>query len=397
MVDLEQTFRRLQQMPMKPPRVLLFCHDATGLGHLRRISRIASFLQGECSCLVVTGMEQAHWMVSKPCELIKLPNWDTLIKERAAKRQVSLWMDVSTHEACRLKEDLLRSVAAAYRPDCVLVDYLPFGLRGELRDLLETTPARKYLIHRGIADLADRDVLYGEASRQIARVYDRIVVTADRRLVQVETEYGFVEAAAAKTMYVGFVDPHAVTADRHSVMNERSRPPLVVCSCGGGLGGEEVFAACVAAAEQLRWVEFHIVLGPYGTMRTPLVHCPSNCHIHNICENLDLLHRRASLVITHGGYNSVTEAISGGARILVCHIQGGDQDERITFEKRLSSVYPIRAVADLARLPQEIEVEISAALGSGTIRFPWDFGGLPGIRNVLKYDLAINECRAVRA
>src|SRR4051794_19812048 len=113
---------------MKQPRILLFCHDTTGLGHLRRISRIAGYLQGSFACLIATGMEQACWMTPRGCEFIKLPSWDSISAARAARRNQPLWMRTTAEEACTLKSDLLRAVSIAYRPDVVLVDYLPFGL-----------------------------------------------------------------------------------------------------------------------------------------------------------------------------------------------------------------------------------------------------------------------------
>ena len=54
-------------------RVLLSCHDGTGLGHLRRISRLAGVLQGQFSTLVLCGMREAAWIVPQECGFIRLP------------------------------------------------------------------------------------------------------------------------------------------------------------------------------------------------------------------------------------------------------------------------------------------------------------------------------------
>ena len=61
---------------MARPRVLLFCHDGTGLGHLRRISRLAGALTEQFSTLVLSGVREASWIVPADCGLVMLPNWD---------------------------------------------------------------------------------------------------------------------------------------------------------------------------------------------------------------------------------------------------------------------------------------------------------------------------------
>jgi len=59
---------------MERKRILLFVFDGTGLGHLRRMSRIAERLQREFVVLVVTGMREAAWLVPASCEVMILPN-----------------------------------------------------------------------------------------------------------------------------------------------------------------------------------------------------------------------------------------------------------------------------------------------------------------------------------
>jgi len=376
---------------MKQRRVLLFCHDATGLGHLKRITRIAKMLQGPFACLIVTGMEQASWVVPQECEVVKLPNWDGMIRARAERHNRPLWLTSGPSDAYELKSQMLLSVGLAFRPDAVLVDYLPFGLRDELRLLFQHVSGRRYLIHRGLVDLADRDVLFGAATADIAAAYDRIVVTADRRIVDVASEYGFVPEARAKTQYVGYVNPADLPLSRPDCP-ERMTRPLVVCACGGGFGGEQVFTACIDEARRLPEYYFHVVLGSHGSLPSYISNdVPPNCELHQVCPQLELLHRTASVVITHGGYNSVTEAMSGGARVLVRHIQGDDNDERINFERRLASYYPIRALTTLTDLHDQIAAEMALAASGRPEPCPLDFNGLVNLRRVLCEDLRVRN------
>ena len=377
---------------MTQHRVILFCHDATGLGHLRRISRIASFLQGPFACLVITGMAEVQWMVQPPCEFIKIPNWDCLSKVRALRKGRSAWLNIPIEQSLNFRAELISAIGRAFQPSAVLVDYLPYGLRDELRPFLTSHSARKYLIHRGIVDFADRSVLHGIASEDFGSIYDRIVVMADKRIIDVASEYQFEDEAKYKTVYVGYVNPAQLPSSSNEELPADKDTPIVVCACGGGLGGEAVFLACIRAATELKSYLFHVILGPHGTLPpASTTAIPDNCRVYQICEDLHLLHKSASLVITHGGYNSVTEAISGGARILVWHIQGGDQDERLTFESRLSSLYPIMSVSPDDDFVKIVRSEVELALSSDRPDIPLDFNGLSGIKSLLEMDLGIFE------
>ena len=375
-------------------RVLLFCHDSKGgLGHLQRICRIAAKLQseGDFACLIVTGMKDAHWLVPNACELVKLPSWNGLSAARSRHHAVPQWLRLSRERAAEFRAGLLQAVGGAFKPDAILVDYLPLGLAAELRPLLEATAARKYLIHRGIADRADRDVLWGEATRIIAGLYDRILVTADDRVADVAQESGFVAAAASKVCYLGYLRPDAGPAGR----TRRVGKPLIICSCGSGLHGAPVFTACLRAARALPEYEFRIVLGPHGALEPQVAAAgiPPNCRVRRVHRNLAAWHRSATVVLTHGGYNSTLEAISGGARILISHVQGGELDERLRFEQRLSPYYPVRAVPSLEHLSDELRIEVGRAEAEGRPRFGLDFDGFEAIARLLRADLSARRER----
>lgn len=368
------------------PKALLFCHDASGLGHLRRMSRVAAALRVEFACAIITGIEEGHWMIQDPCQLFKIPNWDRLTESRAKQNGREMWLNLGTADAALFKSRLISAVGTAFGPDAILVDYLPFGLHDELRDFLTTTTAIKYLIHRGVIDTADRIVLAGDATKSLGRVYDRILVMADERLIDVGQEYNFAPEARVKTTYAGFVDPFD---DVSLPAGLTSNPRLVVCACGGGRNGSLVFDACIDAARHLPECEFHVVLGPYGTANVRPCSVPSNCKVREVCD-LQELHQQACVVITHGGYNSIMEAIGGGARILVCHIQGGDNDERIVFERRMSAAYPIRSIS-IPDLWKEIRREILDAQHLPRPSFLWRMDGLSTIRRLLKNDLGFGR------
>jgi predicted glycosyltransferase len=196
-------------------------------------------------------------------------------------------------------------------------------------------------------------------------------------------EYDFVEPAIEKVVYAGYIRPPTSGADPAAI---RGRP-RIVCSCGGGVGGEQMLSACAQAAAILPEFDFQLVLGPHGALRPGLeAALTDNCTLTRIHTDLTALHQSACVVVTHGGYNSVMESVSGGARILVFHIQGDTRDERIHFEQRLADHYPIRSVPNLNCVAQEIGVEVDRALRWGKAPFDLDFNGLVRIAELLQAD-----------
>jgi predicted glycosyltransferase len=359
------------------------------LGHLRRISRIAAALGRDFANLIVTGIPDAQWLIPAGCELLKLPNWDNISAERSQCHGRHSWLGLSHEDAASFRRQLIRSAGEAFKPHAILVDYLPFGMGDELRPLLGGTTARKYLIHRGISEHG-QSFLGGAATRAIADSYNRIIVTADPRISDVAKEYEFVEAAARKIVYAGYIRPDACARDDGHGTGLHSGRPLIVCSCGSGHRGEQLLSACVRAAQVLGDYDFEVVLGPHGSLQPGSNSSVTrNCRLTRVHHNLTAMHQAATVVITHGGYNSVLEAVSGGARILVFHLQEGPRDERVCFERRLGPHYPIRPVVTLEHLVDDIKAEVERALAGGKVAFDLNFDGLASVVNIIREDLGM--------
>ena len=92
-------------------------------------------------------------------------------------------------------------------------------------------------------------------------------------------------------------------------------------------------------------------------------------------------------MVNHGGYNSIMEAMSGGARIIVHHIQGGDDDERILMERRLAPHYPISSLAKIEDLTSRIKEEANLAFYGQRSKFGLEFDGIYRIGELLRCEL----------
>mgnify|MGYP003126620946 FL=1 len=114
------------------PRILFYCHNLFGLGHIRRSTRIAEACASRgARCQIVTG-----------CRRLDALKWDDRLE---LKRLPALEMgpDQQLHEAgypdrtnvmVERAEEICR-VCREFSPDILVVDYLPGGLGGELLPL----------------------------------------------------------------------------------------------------------------------------------------------------------------------------------------------------------------------------------------------------------------------
>jgi predicted glycosyltransferase len=368
-------------------RALLFCHDGTSLGHLRRISRIAETLQPVFCSLIVTGMREAAWIAPTKCEIMMLPNWDSLDPIRSANLKKPVWLHSPPAAATSIRSTLLQNIGSVFDPDIILVDYLPYGQRQELVPLLESTRAMKYLIHRGISDTADHSILAGQSTARIAELYDRVLIAADRRMGDVCGENLFTPDTASISEYVGYVAP-----ERLKYPTPKGPSKTIVCSAGGGKGGERLLTACIQAAALFPDYRFSVVTGPRSALAQRDAGDLSNCRVDSVATLLPAMHATADIVVTTGGYNSILEAAMGGARIVVFPNQTGNSDEQIRFNTRLSQFYPIRLLSCLEELNSVLMHEVALCHSSPRPFLDLDVDGARSILEIA-YDDFHGFCR----
>lgn len=382
-------------------RVLFFVHDGKGLGHLRRVSRIAGALQGPCASLVVTGHRAAAWLVPEECEYVHLPSLDSLFPRKAEAWGRKPFVEMSLKELFAFRTGLFASVTEAFKPDAIVIDHLPLGKSAEWERLLEESPARKYLVLRGVdePEKARKTILGGRAGSLLERKFERVLVTCDPRVFDIREEYTVPPSLAAKVSHVGYVGEPVAGEEIERARRERGLRPgdvWVVCSAGGGQLGEKVAEECLRLSRTLSEpFVFDVIAGPKsrvgeewrvsevlweGRNRRMLEH-----------RELPLLHAAADIVVSAGGYNSIVEAMEGGAALLCAPVQLEPGDEQYVHAERLARLYPLRVVLDLSRLRDEI-LAASRSVQSRERRRGRDLlnlDGLSGIRELIFQDLGI--------
>jgi hypothetical protein len=260
---------------------------------------------------------------------------------------------------------LLEGVTAGLRPDLVVEDTYPDRW---FRGLLALRNVPRALVLRRV----DRPALDDfHASGHLAR-FERIVVPHEAEDFWADGHSGVLRALAARSGRFHFCGPVFELPRPGDLAAVRARygdGPLVVASAGAG-GDHFADAFCdrffAAAAEVARRFAgagrrecFALVLGPYYRGRRP----PEAANLMVVDEEprLPALLHLASVAVLRPGYNTLHEALSGPARVVVVPGESWMEDQE-AHAARLVRRYDGVAAARLDDV-DGLHAEVLAAAG----------------------------------
>jgi len=378
---------------MAQKRVLFFVYDGGGIGHLARLSKIAGHIQGPCASLVVTGHRSASLIVPEHCEFVHLPSLDSLFSSRASYWGRQPFLISTKADVLGLREGLLNAIVEFFKPDAIFLDYLPCGKFQEMRKILEQHRSKKYFVLRGVLDLPEivRAEIFDPMSlRLLEDAYERIFVTCDERIIDLSKEYEMTDAVSQKLTYVGYIiEPVSGErlAEARAMRGLDRHQPWVVCSTGSGKYKEHLLRACEEVALGEPSAIWDIVAGPKAQPNESLRDAGNPAHIasHREIQELPLWNAACDMIVCHGGYNTLMEAIAGRTPVIVWP---GPDFEQSAHAERLSKYYPVRLVTKVEDLRAQLKAvarkqpALSEPLGLNT-------NGLENIRKLLFQDLGI--------
>jgi len=192
-------------------RMLIYSHDTFGLGHLRRCRAIAHSLvdhRSDISCLILSGSPIIGAYGFKPrVDFVRFPGVVKLRNGSYSPRG----LDISIEDAIKIREQLIRSSAEAFRPHVFLVDKEPLGLRREVARTLEMLKRNGTRLVLGLRDIMDdQEQLAEEWDRKAAmpaleKIYDDIWVYGTQSIYDPLAGLKVSPAVRAKMTYTGYL------------------------------------------------------------------------------------------------------------------------------------------------------------------------------------------------
>lgn len=378
-------------------RILFYVQDSWGLGHIRRMSKLARAVQDSAEGLILCGHREAGLIIPEGCEYIRIPSLNVPLSHGSGGvfwGRPSPWSMART-QAIEFRRRLIESAIAAFRPDVIVVENRPLGMMNELASILDSTDAVKIFLTRGIMTHPSRvrqHYLDRDQERALRSCFDRIFVAADQRVWDIVAEYGLDAEIANKIDYVGYMSEAVGAreiAEMRAARGVGADGCWIVCSAGGGALGEGLVEAFGSIAGALQGAAVDIVHGPHSRLSWPPAASASaaraDIRIHKEYAALAVMHAAADVIVCPGGYNSMVECMEGGGWIVTMPVQPDRDGEQYLLSSRLARFYPVTTV----RTRAELRRIVLAAAANRRDRQPvrdlgqLDFDGLQRARELL--------------
>lgn len=317
-------------------RVMVYTHDTFGLGNIRRMLAICEHLLdsiADISILVVSGSPMLHsFRLPQGLDYIKIP---CLNRGESGDLQAK-YLDTETDETVKLRADLILATAINFKPDLFLVDKKPNGLKGELADTLKHLKAylpetKLVLLLRDIIDSPEVTIEewhHHGYHETIQLFYDQVLVVGMPEVFDVTKEYQFPASVSEKVRFCGYICKEPGLKQGSVIREELQIKPeeqLILVTPGGGEDGYSLVETYLSALGQLpskHNLRSLIICGPEMPsigLKTLYQAAEKYPHVQ-ICEFTDDLMSyidAADVIVSMGGYNTVSEILSLGKRAII--------------------------------------------------------------------------------
>jgi predicted glycosyltransferase len=280
---------------------------------------------------------------------------------------------------------LISSALLDLRPDVFLVDHAPLGMKGELVPALavarERLPATRVVL--GLRDILDDPVAVRRVWEEqgvyeaLQTFYDRIFVYGSQQLFDVAAEYEFPAAVRERTRFTGYVAKRegleVATANMGGWAAAAPGTKRVLVMGGGGGDARRLFELVARAWPGVRdsqAAQALLVTGPLmdaAVRRALLRSCGAQAGISVVDFSPSMLSlvAAADIVVSMGGYNSVTEVVAAGKPLVCCPRTAPRTEQlmRASILERLGLARVVRLDAD----HPELATAISEALVEGGV------------------------------
>ncbi len=310
-------------------KLLVYSHDAYGLGNIRRMLDICDYLLQaipNLSILVLSGSPMLQsFRLPQGLDYIKLPCLHRDDEGNLSAKYLKLDMN----ETVQMRGDLILTAALNFKPDLVLVDKKPYGLKDELKETLETLkdslPETKWvLLLRDILDHPERTILEWQqldSYRAIHNFYDQVLVVGTPEVFNPCVEYKFPAEIAAKVKFCGYMRRPQGLKSKDAVRQElkiTSGDRCVLVTAGGGEDGYPLIHSYLEGLALLPKdykLKSIVICGPEmpQVQREDLYRMAEKypqVEISEFSDDLMSYIAAADTVVAMGGYNTFCEILS---------------------------------------------------------------------------------------
>ena len=386
-------------------KLMVYSHDAFGLGNIRRMLAICQYLirtLPDVSILVVSGSPAVHSLrLPAGVDYIKLP----CVGRDQSGQLKARFLDIQTDQMVKLRSSLILSAAASFQPDLLLVDKKPTGLKGELQETLNhvrihSPQTKRVLLLRDIIDGPEATIKqwrqYGYYD-QAELLYDQLWVVGSPEIFDIRTEYDFSYRLAHKVHFCGYIrrEPGLIPrSEMRQALGILPNQPLVLVTPGGGGDGYDLldnYLSGLAALPPARRPKSVIISGPempYLQRRQLVERADAlpEVHIQEFTDDLMSYMGAADLVVSMGGYNTVGELLTlRKSAIVVPRIK--PVEEQWIRAQRMASMGLFKAIHPDSLTPQGLMNAVQDKLQQPDNVIPLsahlDMNALPKIADLL--------------
>jgi predicted glycosyltransferase len=317
-------------------KIMVYSHDAFGLGNIRRMLAICEHLLQSIpslSILVVSGSPALHSLRLPPgLDYIKLP---CIGRNQSGDLSVR-YLNTDMNGIVKLRSDLILAATENFQPDLLLVDKKPDGIESELKATLDYLqnflPSTKLvLLLRDILDRPASTIHQWQRHRYyelIDRLYDQVWVVGTSEIFDVSQEYCFPMSIQEKVKFCGYIYRKPGLKARSKLRQELHIQPhesLVLVTPGGGEDGYrlvETYLAGLGDRPLAPSVKSLIISGsemPESERSQLAAQASAYPHVQFLEFTDDMLSYMAAadVVVAMGGYNTVGEILSTRKRAIV--------------------------------------------------------------------------------
>jgi predicted glycosyltransferase len=388
-------------------RLMVYSHDAFGLGNIRRMLAICKHLLKSItnlSILLVSGSPMLHsFRLPRGLDYIKLP-----CLNRGESGEIAVkYLNADIESTLKLRSELILAAAKNYQPDLLLVDKKPPGIKGELNPTIEylktNLPNTKLvLLLRDILDSPEKTIREWQKEgyyQKVESVYDRILVVGVPEIFDICHEYQFNEAIASKVIFCGYIRKESGLRNRRTIRQElgiSKQDKLVLVTPGGGEDGyyliDNYLTGLAKYDSDFKQQKIHSLIFCGSEMPEPQQQQIyrqtagySNVTVLEFTDDLMSYVNTANTVICMCGYNTITEVLQKGKQaIVVPRIKPGQEQliraQSLAKVGLIKMIHPEQLTSNL--LIQTLFSSLNT-INNFTSITNLDFAGLPRITDCL--------------